>query len=121
MKAISIKGIFTIGSLYLVLSLGYEVSLISVILLSILLGSLSYLAGDRLLLPKTNNVTATAADIGLTFLVVWISSALFFTTDGSILLASTISAIILGVLEYSFHLYLVSLILPANNRVKYSY
>ncbi|WP_431800983.1 DUF2512 family protein [Halobacillus andaensis] len=119
-KALLVKGCMTIFVLFLVLSLSYGVSFFSVLLLSIVLCAASYLSGDLLILPRTNNLTATIADFGLTFFVVLAVSAWIFTLDGSVFMASLISAGIMAAGEYGFHLFLASHILPPNNQLRTS-
>ncbi|MFG6147684.1 DUF2512 family protein [Halobacillus sp. B23F22_1] len=118
MKALIVKGIMTIGVLSLVLSLSYGVPFLRVLVLSLVLGAVSYAAGDLTILPRTNNLTATIADFVLTFIIVFASSAWIFSLDGSAFLASLISAGIMAVGEYGFHIFLASHILPSNARLR---
>jgi Protein of unknown function (DUF2512) len=116
-KALLIKGVATIVLLFLVLGIGYDVSIIGVLGLSILLGALSYVAGDLFILPKYGNLMATFGDFVLTFLVVWAGLQLI-SFAGSAVIASLISAAFIAVAEYGFHLYLSTHVLPANNRIR---
>ncbi|CDQ20726.1 Protein of unknown function [Halobacillus karajensis] len=117
-KALLVKGVLTLIVLYLVLGVGYGASFGGVLLLTLVLGGISYLAGDLFILPKANNLPATLADLGLTFLVVWAAVSWFITIDGSAPLAAFISAVIIAIAEYGFHVYLASHVLPKNNRVR---
>ncbi|SFJ80165.1 Protein of unknown function [Halobacillus dabanensis] len=117
-KALAIKSVLTLIVLYLVLGIGYGASFGGVLLLTLVLGAISYLSGDLFILPKTNNLPATIADLGLTFLVVWAAASWFMSIDGSALLAALISAVIIAIAEYGFHIYLASHVLPKNNRVR---
>ncbi|SFG32071.1 Protein of unknown function [Halobacillus alkaliphilus] len=117
-KALLIKGVLTLVGLYLVLGVGYGASFGGVLLVTLVLGALSYLSGDMFILPKTNNLTATAADLGLTFLVVWAAGSWFLSLNGSAVLAALFSAIVMAMAEYGFHVYLISRVLPKNNHLR---
>ncbi|MDA1475064.1 DUF2512 family protein [Bacillus sp. CLL-3-40] len=39
--------------------------------LTLVLGVVSYLVGDLFLLPRTNNMTATIGDFGLSIVLIW--------------------------------------------------
>lgn len=71
-KALAIKGIMTIIVLYLVLGLGFGFTFGDTLLMTIVLGVISYLLGDLYVLPRWNNMIATLADFGLAFLVIWL-------------------------------------------------
>lgn len=45
---------------------------------AVILCLISYVAGDRLILPATNNITATTADFGITFIYVWAAGSFLF-------------------------------------------
>ncbi|MGP4062474.1 YndM family protein [Halobacillus sp. H74] len=117
-KALLVKGVLTLVALYLVLGVGYGASFVGVLLITLVLGLVSYFSGDLFILPKTNNLTATSADLVLTFLVVWAAVSWFISVDGSAVIAALISAVLIAIAEYGFHIYLASHILPKNNRVR---
>ena len=117
-KALLVKAVLTLVGLYLVLGVGYGASFGGVLLVTLVLGALSYLSGDMFILPKTNNLTATAADLGLTFLVVWAAVSWFLSLNGSAVLAALFSAIVIAIVEYGFHIFLISHVLPKNNRLR---
>ncbi|SEI12081.1 Protein of unknown function [Halobacillus karajensis] len=71
-KALLVKGMLTLVALYLVLGVGYGAPFVGVLLLTLVLGLVSYFSGDLFILPKTNNLTATFSDLGITFLIVWL-------------------------------------------------
>ena len=71
-KALAIKGIMTIIILYLILGLGFRFTFGDVLLMTIVLGAVSYFTGDLYVLPRWNNITAASADFGIAFLVVWL-------------------------------------------------
>lgn len=105
-KALTIKGIATLIVLYLVLGLGYEVSFINVLLMTVILGVVSYALGDLYILPKTSNMTATMADFGLAFLLVFLlGMGLTDLASGTLAGAALIVALIMAIGEYFFHIY----------------
>ncbi|MBT2574656.1 DUF2512 family protein [Bacillus sp. ISL-51] len=108
-KALAIKGIMTIIILYLVLGLGFNFTFGDALLMTIVLGAVSYLTGDLYVLPRWNNITASLADFGLAFLVVWLVGMPLSMgiSGGKLAFAALISAIIIAVAEYFFHFYIM--------------
>ncbi|KYD05698.1 DUF2512 family protein [Bacillus atrophaeus] len=109
-KALAIKGIMTIIVLYLVLGLGFNFTFGDTLLMTIVLGVVSYLLGDLYVLPKWNNMIATVADFGLAFLVVWLMGMPLSMglSPGMLALAALIAAIVMAIGEYFFHFYMMS-------------
>ncbi|UOR13961.1 DUF2512 family protein [Halobacillus amylolyticus] len=106
-KALSIKGIMTLVVLYVILSLGFGISFINTLILTIVLGAASYVLGDLYILPKTNNITATMADFGVTFLIIWLLGiALTGMELGTMAGAAAITAVVIALGEYFFHFYI---------------
>lgn len=91
-KALAIKGIMTIVILYLILGLGFNFSFENTLFITIVLGAVSYLLGDLFILPKTNNITATLADLGVAFLVVWLMALAMGTAASTAALAAFFAA-----------------------------
>ncbi|MFD2922156.1 DUF2512 family protein [Halobacillus naozhouensis] len=121
-KALAIKGIMTLVVLYLILSLGFEVSFINMLILTAVIGAVSYPLGDLYILPKTNNMTATMADLGVTFIIVWLLGFVLTGMDlGEMAWAAAISAIAIAVGEYFFHFYISKKHLGANKGLRASY
>ncbi|WP_158738685.1 DUF2512 family protein [Alteribacillus sp. YIM 98480] len=118
-KAIAVKGILTIAALFLVLSLGFGVSFLNVLIIAIVLGAVSYTVGDLYILPKKTNVAATISDLGVTFLVVWLLGMVLTGIAASTMAgAAVISAVIIALAEYFFHLYISKKNIGANNELK---
>jgi hypothetical protein len=109
-KALAIKGIMTLIILYLVLGLGFNFTFGDALLMTIVLGAVSYFTGDLYVLSKWNNITAALADFGLAFLVVWLVGMPLSMgiSGGKLAFAALISAIIIAVAEYFFHFYINS-------------
>ncbi|EIM09808.1 DUF2512 family protein [Bacillus atrophaeus] len=109
-KALAIKGIMTIIVLYLVLGLGFNFTFGDTLLMTLVLGVVSYLLGDLYVLPKWNNMIATVADFGLAFLVVWLMGMPLSMglSPGMLALAALFAAIVMAIGEYFFHFYMMS-------------
>lgn len=104
-KALAIKFIASLVLLYLILGAIYGMSFGNVFLITLVLGLLSYIVGDLLILRRTNNMTATLADFGLALIVIWTMTANL--TDGRNPFAiSLISAIGVALFEVFFHRYI---------------
>ncbi|MFD2924931.1 DUF2512 family protein [Halobacillus naozhouensis] len=118
-KALAIKGVMTLLFLYVVLTLGFGVSFLNVLIVTIVLGAVSYLLGDLYLLIKTTNSVAATADVGLTFIIVWLlGMALTGLGTGTMAGAAAISAVIIALGEYFFHIYVVYKRLAVKKRLK---
>jgi len=103
-KDFTIKFISNLVLLYVILGLFYGMEFGNVFLISLVLGIVSYLIGDRLILPKTNNTMATLADFGLALLVIW-SMSESFTRGDNIFTVSLLAALAVTLFEYFFHKY----------------
>ena len=55
--ALASKIAFTLALLYVILDRVYHASFLSVMFIALFLGFVSYLSGDMLVLPRTNNIT----------------------------------------------------------------
>ncbi|WP_027416982.1 DUF2512 family protein [Aneurinibacillus terranovensis] len=99
-----IKFVMTMAILYIILGLFYTVTFGTVFTMSVAVTVLAYLLGDLFILPTTGNPIASAADMGLTFLIIWFLSYLLavFIPMTAIL----ISTIVIGIGEWFFHVYL---------------
>ncbi|MFB4323701.1 DUF2512 family protein [Priestia sp. BR_2] len=69
------------------------------------IGVASYLVGDLLILPRTNNMVATIADAGLVLVLLWLISELAnWTLEFPVILLIVVLA---GIFEYFFHIWLL--------------
>ena len=105
-KALIIKFIASFALLYIVLGVVYDMSIGTVFVITMLVGVSSYLLGDMLILPRSNNTIATIADIGLSFFLIWYIGSVL--TDGNMFYPSLISAIGIGLFEFVFHKYVLN-------------
>lgn len=104
LKALAIKFILSLGLLYVVLGLIYDMSFGNVFLITMVLGVASYLIGDMLILPRTNNTIATIADFGMAFMIIWLMGE-NLTYGESLLYPSLIASVGVALFEYFFHKY----------------
>ncbi|MGP4039702.1 YndM family protein [Gracilibacillus sp. D59] len=115
-RALVIKFLATLGLLYIILGLMYEMTFGEVLLLTAVLGIAAYLIGDMLILPRTNNAVATVADFFLAWMII------YFFADGmtvadNVFTASLIAAVGIGLFETFFHRYLANQTLPNDTNI----
>jgi hypothetical protein len=110
-KALAIKGVMTLVILYLVLGVGYGAGFGDVLILTLLLGIISYVAGDLLVLPKMGNVVATIADFGLALLLIWGVGAMLMNENESLGMGAFFAALLIALGEWMFHSYMTKNIL----------
>ncbi|KHD84216.1 YndM family protein [Heyndrickxia ginsengihumi] len=119
LKALAIKFISSFVILYIILGIFFGMSFGQVLFISAILGIVSYLVGDLMILPSTNNTFATWSDFGLAFVTVWmISKSLnlyYFNFEGMIF-ESLISAAAIAAFELFFHRYLLSHVMNRHER-----
>ncbi|WP_431800968.1 YndM family protein [Halobacillus andaensis] len=106
-KYMAAKFIGCLALLFLILGVGYEMSFGNVFLITLVLGVLSYVIGDMMILPRTSNTVATISDFVLAFVVIYFMSDAL-TVAGDIFTASLLSAIGVAVFELIFHKYVAS-------------
>lgn len=115
-KALLIKFIMITVVLWLVLTLGFDVSFRNTLLVSVVLTAVAYLLGDLMVFRKSGephehkkrNMIATASDMVLAFAIIWLMGDALFSNDVNLLSASLISAIIIAGGEWVFHKYMDS-------------
>lgn len=108
-KALLIKAVMTLAVLWVVLGAGYGMDFWPMIpVVMIVLGVISYFAGDLGILPAAGNMVATISDLVLTFIVVWLLGLLMTDISGAtVVVAALISAVVIAVGEYLFHIYML--------------
>lgn len=104
-RAMIIKLISTFVLLYIILGLIFDLSIGNVLLITLVVGIAAYLIGDLMILPRTNNTTATIADFGLAFLIIW-ALCEAVTLNDQTMYPSLIAAIGVALFEFFFHKYL---------------
>jgi hypothetical protein len=91
--------------LFSFLSIFNTASLPVILLISVVITAVSYFAGDLYILPKFGNFIATVADFGLSFVLIWLLSALMINSTGSMLTTTLFIALTIAGVEALFHLY----------------
>lgn len=110
--AFASKTALTLALLYIVLDLMYQVTFLNVLFITVILSLITYFAGDCMILPRTSNFTAVAADFGISFIILWIFLMNIGGFNVSPAAASVISALGISVFEAFFHRYLQQYVLP---------
>lgn len=108
--ALAIKFISSLVLLYILLGVIYGLSFTNVFLITMVLGITSYLIGDLLILPRTNNMIATFSDFGLALIVIWVMTA-NLTTNQNTFAISLISALGIALFELILHKYVAKYVI----------
>ncbi|MFC0014609.1 MULTISPECIES: YndM family protein [Allobacillus] len=88
--------------LYIILNVIFGVNFMNVVWVTLILSIASYLIGDLVILPRTNNIVASVVDFVMSFgLVYFLVDA--FAFDSNLFTASLLSAIGVTLFEAFFH------------------
>lgn len=113
-KALALKFLASVVLLYIILGIFFGMSFVNVFIITAILGITAYILGDMVILPRSSNMIATAADFGLAFLLIWFLSSIL--TNGDNFIAMSIAAALgVALFEYLFHLYLLRNMTEASN------
>ncbi|PLR87184.1 DUF2512 family protein [Bacillus sp. V33-4] len=100
--AISIKFISTLIILGIILGIFYNLGFTEVLMITVVFTVLSYIMGDLLILRRTNNLSASIADFGIAFIVIYFMTRnVAFVDDVST--AALFSSIAIAFSEYLYH------------------
>lgn len=100
-KLLTLKFVVTLGILFIILGLGFDVSFGNVFLISLVVSALGYL-GDVTILKKFNNTMATSGDFVLSFAVIYFMTDAL-TVGDDVFVATMIATVSLAIFEYFFH------------------
>jgi len=92
--------------LFSFLSIFNTASLPVILFISVITTVVSYFVGDLTILPKFGNFVAIIADFGLSFVLIWVLSALFINSTGGMLATTFFIALTITFMEALFHLYI---------------
>ncbi|WP_370222532.1 YndM family protein [Cytobacillus sp.] len=106
-KALSLKFMACLVLFYIILGKRYGMSFENIFIITALLVITSYILGDMLILRRTNNALASIADFGWAFVLIWFLSSIL-TLQNELISMSLAAAFGTAILEYAFHLYLLS-------------
>nr|WP_198044747.1 YndM family protein [Lysinibacillus timonensis] len=104
-KAFFIKLVMTIGVLWVVLGLFFNVSFGDIFVIGTVLTLIAFV-GDMFLLPKMGNVLAAVTDLALAFLIVWALGGYLFDDNISLLSAAFLASLFIWGGELYYHRYL---------------
>jgi hypothetical protein len=88
--------------LEIVLLLFSDLTFTSILWISLVVTALAYIIGDLFILPATNNLVATIADIGLSLVIIYLFN-FFWNTNDIPFLSALVAAVVIGVGEWFFH------------------
>lgn len=111
-KAFLIKWVMITAVLWIVLTGFFGVSFINMFAIGIIVTGASYLTGDLLILPKSQNWVASIADFVLAFAIIWLLGSMLFAPNVPLGTAAFISALIIAIGEMFFHGYMIKTVLP---------
>ncbi|RSD27205.1 DUF2512 family protein [Mesobacillus subterraneus] len=114
-KALLIKGIMTFAILLPLV--GSYAGVGDLLIITLILGAVSYFAGDLFILPKTSNLTASLSDFVLSFLVIWGMGLMLFEQTNGLIGASLFAAALLASGEWFFHSYMADKVLHINRKI----
>lgn len=106
-SAILIKFVLTFGSAWIAFNLMDKNRVEWIFLSAALATALNYIVADTIILPSRSNALTTAVDVVLSFLSAYIVTV-FVPGFNPPLVAILAFALIVGVIEYFFHSFLLS-------------
>lgn len=115
-KALIMKFIMCTAVLWIVLGLLYGADFGEILTISVILTLASYAIGDLLVLRSFNNVVATIADFGLSFIMIWLIGLAIIDEPMPIATAAFLSAIVITVGEWFFHQYMKNRVFDDENK-----
>jgi len=101
-SALLVKYIMTAFILEIVLLLISHASFGEILLLSLAVTVITYIIGDNIILPATNNIIATIADMGLSLVIIYLFDSLQNAEDITFQSAA-VAGVMLGFGEFFFH------------------
>ncbi|WP_366249668.1 YndM family protein [Terribacillus aidingensis] len=126
-KALVIKFIMILAVLWIVFTLMFDTEFSDTLLMSVVLTIAAYVIGDLLILSRAGdrskpdgdftkrNAIATVSDAILTFIVLWLLGEALLNPDDNVVMASLISAVVIGIGEWFFHRYVNNNVIEDHN------
>lgn len=112
LNVLLMKFVLSMIVFWIALDLFFQASLSLIITFSLLVTIISYLIGDRILLPRIGKMNAVVVDFFLIYLIVWIFGGVFFHNYLQIAWGSIISATLIAGSEVFVHSYIVKNVKP---------
>ena len=82
----------------------------TILITTVLMTFVSYIVGDLWILPMSTNLTASSADLGISWIGIWVMGSLLLNAPVFVI-GPFISAFVIAVGEWFFHIYVMSKIL----------
>jgi uncharacterized membrane protein len=101
-KALLIKFILAAVVLEVDLLLFSDLNFIQILFLALLIAVASYIVGDLVILPATNNIIATISDVVLSLIIVFIFNIIWNRVNIPFF-SAVIAAVVIGITEWFFH------------------
>ncbi|MFJ8235071.1 DUF2512 family protein [Ureibacillus sp. NPDC094379] len=105
-KAFFIKLVMTLAVLFVVLGLFFGVTLGDILIIGIILTIIGFVA-DFSIMPRIGGVSATAGDLVLAFLVIYVYGLYGFDPDISVFSSAFLTSMFIAAGELYFHKYLI--------------
>lgn len=108
--------------LLMILGIFQGISIPRTLFISLIITGGAYLIGDLFILPKYENMVATIADLGLSFVGVWALTNLVadINLTRNIGASAFFAALLIGVAEIFFHIYMKKVVLHGDRDSKES-
>ncbi|WP_142825909.1 DUF2512 family protein [Planococcus soli] len=124
--ALAIKFVMVTAVLLLVMTVGFDVSFVNTLLISLALTALSYAMGDIMIFlnagspenQSTRNTVATFVDFVMAFLTIWLIGWLLTGQNFEMVTPALLSALVISGGEWFFHLYVDRSVVPEYNNYK---
>lgn len=105
-EAFLIKFAMVFAVLFIILGLVYGTEIMDIFLISLVVSVIGFVE-DLIIYPRTSNKIATAGDLILVFVIVWLLAIAWIENpDFSLVMASIYSAVLIAAGEWFFHIYL---------------
>lgn len=105
-KALGIKLVINIIVVFSIFGIFYDASLVDLFVISIITTAVAYFVGDLFILPRTGNIIASIADLGLAFLTLALLGSILIETDMPVFTASMFAAFFIALTEPLLHVYM---------------
>ena len=105
-EAIIMKFAMVFAVLFVILGIAYGVEVFDIFLISLVVTIIGFI-GDMLIYPRTSNKIATAGDLVLVFILVWLLGMLWIENpESSLVMPAVYSAVVIAIGEWFYHIYL---------------
>ncbi|WP_085524396.1 YndM family protein [Tuberibacillus sp. Marseille-P3662] len=114
-----IKFVSSVIAFAIGMDLFFDATFVDILSFSLFVTIVSYVIGDRIILPRLGNTTATIADFLLTYTSVWIFGSILLDNYMQIAWGSILSAVLISAVEVFVHHYLLNLMSSHRNNAEH--